>query len=114
MAREHNRAIHALTKSVKVRGFADLINQLRRAAASITANILEAYGEWQPGKRLTYLSVAKGSTWECWAHVDNMVDFELIDERATAEVRSLQHQITALLVTTIKNLEAEIGGPAQQ
>src|SRR5688572_9311887 len=107
LAREHNRAVHRLLKCVKVRGFSDLISQLRRSCASIPANVLESTGEWRPGKRLHYLMIAKGSTWESWAHVDTLVDFELVPEAAIAEVRGLQRQITALLITMIRNLEAE-------
>lgn len=70
--------------------------------------LLEAMGEWRPGKRLLYMGIAKGSTWECWAHVDTLLDFGLIDLQAAAPVRDKQRQITALLITTIRNLEAQI------
>jgi four helix bundle protein len=106
LAREHNRAIRALLMSAETRGFADLVIQLRRSASSIPANLLEAAGEWRQGKRLNYLMIAKGSTWECWAHTDSMVDFGLVPESAIKEVRNLQNQITALLITTIRRLEA--------
>jgi four helix bundle protein len=107
LARRHSQAVHNLIKAASTRGFADLVNQLRRSTASIPANILEAAGEWRLGKRLHYLMIAKGSTWESWAHVDTMVDFELIAQADIAEARSLQAQITALLITTIRNLEAQ-------
>ncbi|MGQ0812941.1 MAG: four helix bundle protein [Gemmatimonadota bacterium] len=107
LARRHSRAVHALIKAANTRGFSDLVNQLRRSTASIPANLLEAFGEWRPGKRLHYLMIAKGSTWESWAHVDTMIDFELVTEEAIAEVRDAQRQITALLITTIRRLEAQ-------
>jgi four helix bundle protein len=110
LAREHSRAVCSLIHRAKVRGYADLVSQLRRSAASIPANILEATGEWRQRKRLHYLMIAKGSTWECWAHSDSMVDFDLARAEDVAEVRDLQRQITALLITTIRNLEA--GTPA--
>lgn len=75
----------------------------------MTANILEAAGEWRPRKRAHYLMIAKGSTWECWGHTDTMVDFGLVEPAAIKEVRSLQSQITALLITTIRNLESQPG-----
>lgn len=65
-----------------------------------------ASGEWRQRKRLHYLMIAKGSTWESWAHTDSMVDFGLLGADDVAEVRDLQRQITALLITTIRNLEA--------
>jgi four helix bundle protein len=108
LARRHNRAVHALLTKARTRGFADLVAQLRRSSISVPANILEAAGEWRPGKRLHYLMIAKGSTWECWAHIDSMVDFGLVRPQAIAEVRVLQGEITALLITTIRRLEAEL------
>ena len=107
LARQHSRAMHALIKSARTRGFSDLINQVRRSTAYVPANLLEAFGEWRPGKRLHYLMIAKGSAWENWAHTDTMVDFNLVPESATSEVRDFQRQITALLITTIRNLEAD-------
>jgi four helix bundle protein len=108
LARQHSREVHRLIQNARTRGHADLVGQLRGSTASIPANVLEASGEWRPGKRLNYLMIAKGSTWESWAHVDTMVDFELIREVAIFDVREVQQQITAVLITTIKNLEAEI------
>jgi four helix bundle protein len=106
LAREHNRQVRSLIDGADAQGFADLINQLRRSATSIPANVLEAAGEWRTGKRLHYLRIAKGSTWESWAHTDSMLDFGLVTEAAVGHVRNLQNQITALLITTIRALEA--------
>jgi four helix bundle protein len=109
LARQHNRAVHTLLESADGRGFSDLINQLRRSTASIPANVLEAAGEWRPRERLHYMMIAKGSTWESWAHTDSLVDFGVVPKNAISEVRDAQNQITALLITTIHTLEAEIG-----
>jgi four helix bundle protein len=105
IARAHTRAVRRLIDGTDTRGHADLVTQLKRAAASIPANIMESAGEWRPGKRLNYLMIAKGSTSESWAHTDSLVDFGVVAEAETAEVRNLQRQIMALLITTIKNVE---------
>ena len=107
LARRHSRAVRGLIEKADRRGYADLIGQLRGSTASMPANILEAGGEWRAGKRLHYLMIAKGSTWESWAHTDTMVDFGLVKQHDLSEVRDTQNQITALLITTIRNLEAE-------
>ena len=107
LARRHSRAVRVLLDGADTRGFADLVAQLRASAASIPANLLEAMGEWRTGKRIHYLLIAKGSTWESWAHTDGLVDFGLASPDAIAEVRDLQRQITAVLITTIRNLEGE-------
>lgn len=107
LARLHTREVQALLGNANMRGFADLTNQLRRCTASLPANILESCGEWRRGKRLNYLMIAKGSAWEAWAHVDALVDFGLVPHARIERVRDLQQQITALLITTIRTLEAE-------
>ena len=107
VAREHSRAVHALLSTADTRGYSDLVSQLRRSTSSIPANVLEAHGEWRPGKRIHYLYIAKGSTWESWAHVDTLVDFGLIAEAEATGIRSLQSEITALLIATIRRLEQE-------
>jgi four helix bundle protein len=111
LARQHSRAVRDLIKMAEAKGFSDLINQLRGSTASIPANVLEAFGEWRPGKRLNYLMIAKGSTWESWAHTDSMVDNCLVPASAITEVRDVQQQITALLITTIRNLESTLASP---
>jgi four helix bundle protein len=108
LARRHSRAVQELIKNADTRGYSGLIGQLRGSTASIPANVLEASGEWRPGKRLNYLMIAKGSTWESWAHTDTMVDFGLVLPPAIGDVRDAQRQITALLITTIKRLEAQL------
>ncbi len=70
LAREHVRAVRAMAEAADTRGFSDVVSQIRRSAASIPANILEAAGEWRPGKRAHYLRIAKGSIWGSWAHTD--------------------------------------------
>ena len=88
LAREHNRTIHALLKGAHTKGFSDLVSQLRRAATSIAANLLEAFGDYRAGVRLHYLQIAKASTWECWAHCDSMVDYELVKDPAVERFAS--------------------------
>jgi four helix bundle protein len=100
--------MHGLLATARTRGFSDLINQVRRSTASIPANLLEAAGEWRPRKRLNYLMIAKGSTWESWAHTDSLVDFGLVKKSEITEVRDVQNQITALLITAIRKFEAQI------
>jgi four helix bundle protein len=113
LARLHSRAVRDLVKVADTRGYADLVGQLRRSAASIPANILEAAGEWRPGRRLHYLMIARGSTCESWAHTDTLVDFGVVTPEAIRGVRDAQGQINALLTATIRNLEdARIADPA--
>ena len=107
LARQHNRAVHALIKKAKTRGYSDLVHQFRGSTVSIPANLLEGIGEWRLGKRLHYLMICKGSTWESWAHADSFVDFELIDVSEIGEVRGLQQRLSGWLISTIRSLEGQ-------
>jgi four helix bundle protein len=110
LARAHTRAVAALLEDAdaRTRGYADLVNQTRRSTASIPANIKEGYGAESPGSKLQYYGYAKASTTETWAHIDTLVDFECLSPASIAEVRDLQNQIIALLVTMIKNLKKNL------
>jgi four helix bundle protein len=108
LAREHTREVHKLIARAKTRGHADLIKQYRKAAASVSANILEGIGDARPAKRLNYFMVAKGSAYESWAHTDSLLDLGLVQESAIQPVRNIQNQIAAVLITSIRNLEAEL------
>jgi four helix bundle protein len=110
LAREHTRAVRDFLAAAETRGFSDLVRQLRESTASVPANILEGNGAWTPAERAHYFRIARGSVMESWAHADTMVDFGLIDEDPPEcnAVRDKQHQIVALLTTTILALEKEL------
>ncbi|MBW3553886.1 MAG: four helix bundle protein [Gemmatimonadetes bacterium] len=107
LARAHTRAIRDLIAGARTVGFSDLVNQIRRSAASMTANIQEAGTQRMPAKRAYYFEIAKGSASECWGHTDNFVDFGLAPESAITGIRDLQNQIIALLTTMIRNARAD-------
>ena len=104
LARRHTRAVRRLLAGARTRGYAALVGQTRRSTASITGNIKEGFGEDTPGRKLQYYGYAKASVSETWGHIDNLVDFGCVAESAIAEVRDLQNQMMALLVTMIRNL----------
>ena len=108
LARRHSRAVRDLISRGNARGHSDLVVQLRRSTTSIPANLLEATGDWRPRKKLNYFLIAKGSTLEAWSHTDSLVDFGVVEEDHIGEARDLQRQVTALLITMVRNLESEL------
>jgi len=110
LAREHTRAVRAFLDAAETKGYSGLVQQLRDSTASVPANILEGRGDWRPGKQHHYYCIAKGSVMESWAHADTMVDFGLLGEDAAEyhEVRDKQHQIVALLITMVRDLETRM------
>lgn len=111
LARRHSRGVRDLLGNARTRGFAELVDNLRRATTSVTANIKEGYGEHRPAKKANYYQIAKGSVTEAWGHVDSLVDWGLIHEREIHEVRDLQNQIIALLVTMIRTQNSRAPNP---
>lgn len=108
LARRHTRAICEMLGEADTRGFAFEVSQTRRSTASITSNVKEGYGEESLARKLHYYAYAKASVSETWAHVDNLVDFGCISEDAITEIRDIQNQVMALLVTMIRNLRSRL------
>jgi four helix bundle protein len=107
LARRHTRAVQALLSKTDTRGFAPYVDNLRRSATSIPANTKEGYGEYRPAKKIHYYQIAKASVAEAWGHTDTLVDLGLVEERDIEEIRDLQNQMMALLITMIRNLESK-------
>jgi four helix bundle protein len=108
LAREHTRRVNVLIRTCDTRGFADLVDDLRRCCKSLTANVKEGYGEHRPAKKANFYSIAKASATEGWGHIDSFVDFGLVTSRDIAPIRDLQNQIIALLVTMIRTQQSKI------
>lgn len=64
------RKVYALTKDSKLSKDFSLVNQLRSAALSVTANIAEGYGRRTRKDFAQFLSVALGSANEVYAFLD--------------------------------------------
>jgi four helix bundle protein len=106
LARRHTRGMSELLARSSTRGHADLVDDIRRCVKSITANIKEGYGEHRPAKKANFYLIAKASVTEAWGHTDSLVDFGIASPRDIAELRDLQNQIVALLVTMIRTQES--------
>jgi four helix bundle protein len=94
-----------LLEKANTRGHADLVDQIRRCCNSVTANIREAYQEFSPGRKAQLYRIARASASEAAGHTDNLVDWGLVEEHETAEVRDRQDQIIALLITLARKQE---------
>jgi four helix bundle protein len=79
-----------------------LIDQIRRCAASVGANIAEGSGRYSPKDQLHFHTIAKGSL----AEVDNFVelahDLHLISDEAYKDFCDHIGRVTGLLINLIK------------
>ena len=80
-----------------------IVNQLVRAAGSISANIEEGYGRGTPAEFIHRLRIARGEAMECsgwYRRARHFLPAELIQQR-----RHQTGEIIALLTANLKTLE---------
>jgi four helix bundle protein len=106
LAREHTRLAAELLRAAETRGYAALVDELRRCAISIPANVKEGYGDHRPKRKAHFYYLAKASVTEAWAHVDTLVDLGLVSPGDIHAIRDAQRQLVAVLVTMIRTQEA--------
>lgn len=85
----------------------ELGKQLRRAAASVPANIAEGNGRAHRGAYLYHLSVAMGSLKELESHVLISVRLGLLHESDVREVLALCDQVGRLLTNLSRSLRRQ-------
>ena len=91
----HN--IFAITRQYPAHEQRSLVNQLRRAAISSTANIAEGYGRFHFQENIQYCRQSRGSIYEVLDHLITSVDEEYISHQSFQDLR---HQV----LTSIKLL----------
>ena len=82
-----------------------LTSQVRRAAASVPANVAEGWGRDMPGVYVQHLRVAQGSLKELETHVILACRVSLIEESQAAPVLSLADEIGRMLRRMIRSIE---------
>ncbi len=82
-----------------------MTSQIRRAAASIPANIAEGYGRDNRGDYAHFLRIAQGSLKELETHLLLAADVELTNPAAINPVLSLCDQIGRMLRSLIRSLQ---------
>lgn len=110
IARRHSRLVIELLGRSQTRGHADLLDDIRRCLRSITANVKEGYGEHRPARKASFYLIAKASVTEAWGHLDTLVDLGIAKPRDILDIRDLQSQMIALLVTMIRTQERKATG----
>jgi four helix bundle protein len=87
---------HAVTAGVP-RGHASAIDQLRRAATSVSLNIAEAAGRRGAADAARAYAIARGSAMECAAALDALKAMGIVEERLYAEGTRLLERVVAML-----------------
>lgn len=80
-------------------------NQLGRAALSIPLNIAEGSAKLSRKDRKNFLSIARGSVFECNALICILSSEGQIEPRQEAGAKGILVELSKMLYTMIKNLE---------
>lgn len=95
---------HQLAACIRRRDRSGLAGQIRRAAASVPANIAEGNGRFSSAEYLRFLSIANGSLRESESHLVLAVRLELVSEQDTLEAIRLSNGASRLLVSLARKL----------
>lgn len=88
------------------RGCGFLVDQLNRAALSISANIAEGNGRFTQPDRKNFFGIARGSVQECVPLLELARRRKLIDDARHAELKSQLEEISKMLSGLINGLES--------
>jgi four helix bundle protein len=87
------------------RGYGFLVDQLNRAALSISANIAEGNGRFTKPDRRNYFGIARGSVQECVPLLELALRRNLLTSVEHAALKGQLEEIARMLSGLIKGLE---------
>ena len=87
------------------RGYGFLVDQLNRAALSISAKIAEGNGRFTKADRKNFFIIARGSVQECVPLLELARRRNLMDEPKHADLKSQLEEISKMLSGLINGLE---------
>jgi four helix bundle protein len=96
---------YRVTKGFPKEELFGMTSQIRRAVASIPANIAEGQGREHTKEFLHHLSVARGSLMELETHLMLSQRVELLDQNATSLLLTQTERISRMLAGVRKALE---------
>jgi four helix bundle protein len=83
-----------------------LSSQIRRAAASISANIAEGYGRGGRGEYIRHVLIARGSVYELDSHIELATQLGFLPRDSFANLRRDITELTAMLTRLALRLQA--------
>jgi four helix bundle protein len=98
---------YALTKRFPRDEIFGLVSQIRRAAASVPANIAEGYGRDSPGSYVHHLKVAQGSLKELETHFILSGRVGLLDDASVAGCLERTDMVGRMLRGLIRSMRTQ-------
>ncbi|MBI4503056.1 MAG: four helix bundle protein [Gemmatimonadetes bacterium] len=103
-AKDVARAAYRATMQQPLRRHFGLADQIRRAAASIPANIVEGYALGTPRQLVRCLRIAFGSACELAWHIELAAEMELLDPTEQKRLQEDTDLLIKLLIGLLKRL----------
>jgi four helix bundle protein len=98
---------YALTQAFPKSEVYGMTSQIRRASASIAANIAEGHGRENTWSYIQFLSMAQGSLKELETHVILSGRVGLVQERDAARLLDQTQEVGKMLRSLIRNLQSK-------
>ena len=98
--------IYSVTKSFPKEEVFGVTSQMRRAALSVPANIVEGYARSSQKEKLQFYSIARGSLTELEYFIDFSTDFGYLSDKQYKELKASRDEVGRLLHGFIKSLKA--------
>jgi len=103
-AQELARSAYLLTMVTTVSKHFGLIDQIRRAAASVPANIAEGYALGSTAQFVRCLKIALGSATELLTHLTLLQSLDLVPEPELSECIELCDRVVSMVIGLIRKL----------
>ncbi len=100
---------YRLTKTFPKEEMYGMISQIRRAAASVPANIAEGYGRESRAEYIRFLQIAQGSLKEVETHLILSERVGLAQGEAVAEALKQCETVGKMLRGLIRSLQSKVG-----
>jgi four helix bundle protein len=94
-----------LTKSFPRDELYGMVQQIRKSAASIPANIAEGYGRRSTAEYIRFLNIAQGSVNELETHIILSERVGLSEQKHIEKIISLLREESRMIIALIKKLE---------
>jgi four helix bundle protein len=83
------------------RGTSNMVDQLRRAAMSISANLAEGSGRWHRNDRKQFFWIARGSVNECVPFLELAVKEKILCESDYQRLKDLLEMLARMITALI-------------
>jgi len=107
LAREYRKKIYKLTYRLPKEEKYNLINQIRRAAVSLTNNIAEGHGRYHYQENIQFLRQSRGSLEELLDDLNICIDENYIDRNHIDELKEEGYILIKKLNGYIKYLRSK-------